>query len=186
MDAFAVSVGKGLSMRRVNLRQCFLIALFFGGFQALMPWIGWNLGLTFAKYIDSIDHFIAFILLGYIGGKMIFEAWEMRKEDGKEDPEGEKQDSGKRDQTLRLTELFILAIATSIDALAVGVTFSFQQVRIYLAIAIIGVTTFCLSVAGVYVGNLFGRRYEVHAQLVGGVILVLIGVRILVQGLLGG
>ena len=117
---------------------------------------------------------------------MIFEAWEMRKEDGKEDPEGEKQDSGKRDQTLRLTELFILAIATSIDALAVGVTFSFQQVRIYLAIAIIGVTTFCLSVAGVYVGNLFGRRYEVHAQLVGGVILVLIGVRILVQGLLGG
>lgn len=174
MDAFAVSICKGLSMRKVNKKQCLVIGLFFGGFQALMPFIGWILGSQFEQYITSIDHWIAFILLGFIGGKMVVEA--IREKD-------EAVEVGKMDPPLDLKEMFILAIATSIDALAVGITFAFLQVPIVEAISIIGITTFVISVIGVYVGNFFGNRYKKKAELAGGMILILIGVKILLEHL---
>lgn len=173
MDAFAVSVCKGLSMPKVKRKNCFLIALFFGGFQALMPFIGWALGRQFEKYIVSIDHWVAFVLLGFIGGKMIVEACK----------EEEAVTVEKEDAPMDIKELFILAIATSIDALAVGITFAFLQMPIVEAITIIGVTTFLLSVLGVYVGNVFGGKYEKKAELAGGVILILIGLKILLEHL---
>ena len=174
MDAFAVSICKGLSMRKVNKKQCLVIGLFFGGFQALMPFIGWVLGSQFEQYITSIDHWIAFILLGFIGGKMVVEA--IRDKD-------EAVEVGKMDPPLDLKEMFILAIATSIDALAVGITFAFLQVPIVEAVSIIGITTFVISVIGVYVGNFFGNRYKKKAELAGGIILILIGVKILLEHL---
>lgn len=174
MDAFAVSICKGLSMRKVNKKQCLVIGLFFGGFQALMPFIGWVLGSQFEQYITSIDHWIAFILLGFIGGKMVVEA--IREKD-------EAVEVGKMDPPLDLKEMFILAIATSIDALAVGITFAFLQVPIIEAISIIGITTFVISVIGVYVGNFFGNRYKKKAELAGGMILILIGLKILLEHL---
>lgn len=172
MDAFAVAVCKGLNMRKVNKVHCFVIALFFGGFQALMPWLGWILGRQFEQYITSIDHWIAFVLLGFIGGKMIFEAL---KE--------EEEEINKTDSRLDVKELFLLAIATSIDALAVGITFAFLNVSILPAISIIGCTTFVLSAIGVFIGNIFGSRYKSKAELAGGIILVLIGVKILLEHL---
>lgn len=174
MDAFAVSICKGLSMRKVNKKQCLVIGLFFGGFQALMPFVGWVLGSRFEQYITSIDHWIAFILLGFIGGKMVVEA--IREKD-------EAVEVRKMDPPLDFKEMFILAIATSIDALAVGITFAFLQVPIVEAISIIGITTFVISVIGVYVGNFFGNRYKKKAELVGGMILILIGVKILLEHL---
>lgn len=174
MDAFAVSICKGLSMRKVNKKQCLVIGLFFGGFQAVMPFIGWVLGSQFEQYITSIDHWIAFILLGFIGGKMVVEA--IREKD-------EAVEVGKMDPPLDLKEMFILAIATSIDALAVGITFAFLQVPIVEAISIIGITTFVISVIGVYVGNFFGNRYKKKAELAGGMILILIGLKILLEHL---
>lgn len=174
MDAFAVSICKGLSMRKVNKKQSLVIGLFFGGFQALMPFIGWVLGSQFEQYITSIDHWIAFILLGFIGGKMVVEA--IREKD-------EAVEVGKMDPPLDLKEMFILAIATSIDALAVGITFAFLQVPIVEAVSIIGITTFVISVIGVYVGNFFGNRYKKKAELAGGIILILIGVKILLEHL---
>ena len=174
MDAFAVSICKGLSMRKVNKKQSLVIGLFFGGFQALMPFIGWLLGSRFEQYITSIDHWIAFILLGFIGGKMVVEA--IREKD-------EAVEVRKMDPPLDLKEMFILAIATSIDALAVGITFAFLQVPIVEAISIIGITTFVISVIGVYVGNFFGNRYKKKAELAGGIILILIGLKILLEHL---
>lgn len=174
MDAFAVSICKGLSMRKVNKKQCLVIGLFFGGFQALMPFIGWVLGSQFEQYITSIDHWIAFILLGFIGGKMVVEA--IREKD-------EAVEVEKMDPPLDFKEMFILAIATSIDALAVGITFAFLQVPIVEAISIIGITTFVISVIGVYVGNFFGNRYKKKAELAGGMILILIGLKILLEHL---
>ncbi len=174
MDAFAVSICKGLSMRKVNKKQCLVIGLFFGGFQALMPFIGWVLGSQFEQYITSIDHWIAFILLGFIGGKMVVEA--IREKD-------EAVEVGKMDPPLDLKEMFILAIATSIDALAVGITFAFLQVPIVEAVSVIGITTFVISVIGVYVGNFFGNRYKKKAELAGGMILILIGLKILLEHL---
>lgn len=174
MDAFAVAICKGLSMRKVNKKQCLVIGLFFGGFQALMPFIGWVLGSQFEQYITSIDHWIAFILLGFIGGKMVVEA--IREKD-------DAVEVGKMDPPLDLKEMFILAIATSIDALAVGITFAFLQVPIVEAISIIGITTFVISVIGVYVGNFFGNRYKKKAELAGGMILILIGLKILLEHL---
>lgn len=174
MDAFAVSICKGLSMRKVNKKQCLVIGLFFGGFQALMPFIGWVLGSQFEQYITSIDHWIAFILLGFIGGKMVVEA--IREKD-------EAVEVGKMDPPLDFKEMFILAIATSIDALAVGITFAFLQVSIVEAVSIIGITTFVISVIGVYVGNFFGNRYKKKAELAGGIILILIGLKILLEHL---
>ena len=177
MDAFAVSICKGLAMRKVNKKQMLVIALFFGGFQALMPLIGYTLGNTFAKKITAYDHWIAFILLLYVGGKMIVDAIREWKE---------KDTVDEMDPPLDLKELVLLAIATSIDALACGVTFSFYEgFNIIKAIAIIGVTTFVISSGGVYVGNIFGDRYKAKAQLFGGIILVFLGVKILLEHTMG-
>ena len=156
MDAFAVSICKGLGMKRLNMGQALVIGLFFGGFQALMPLIGWALGTQLADFITPIDHWIAFILLALIGGKMLFDAF-------RGDDEGEAGEP--KDTRLDLKELLMLAIATSIDALAVGITFAFLGVNIVWAIAVIGVTTFALSVVGVTVGHVFGARYEKGATL---------------------
>lgn len=174
MDAFAISVCKGLAMRKVNKKQAVVIGLFFGGFQALMPFIGWLLGSRFEEDIITIDHWIAFVLLGVIGGKMIVES---RKEE-----EGEVA-IRKMDAPLDLKEMFVLAIATSIDTLAVGIIFAFLQYPIVEAISIIGVTTFIVCIIGVYVGNIFGSKYKNKAQFAGGVILVIIGLRILLSNL---
>ncbi len=178
MDAFAVSVCKGLAMRKVNKKQALVIGLFFGGFQALMPFIGWALGRQFESYIVSIDHWIAFILLAYIGGKMIYEAVK---------PEDEDVEIKVMDPPLDIKEMFVLAIATSIDALAVGITFAFLDYPIVEAITIIGVVTFIIAIIGVYIGNFFGNKYEKKAELAGGLILVLIGLKILLEhlGILG-
>ena len=171
MDAFAVSVCKGLSMRKVNKKQTFIIGLFFGGFQALMPVIGWALGVRFERYITNVDHWIAFVLLVLIGANMIREAFS---------DEEENKDT-ELDPPLRIKEMIVLAIATSIDALAVGVTFAFLKYPIVEAVVIIGCTTFVLSVIGVYVGNAFGKKYEKRAEIVGGIILILIGLKILLE-----
>lgn len=173
MDAFAVAICKGLAMRKVNKKQALVIGLFFGGFQALMPFIGWALGIQFQSYITNIDHWIAFVLLVFIGGKMIVEAVKPEEEEAVE----------VMDPPLDIKEMFLLAIATSIDALAVGVTFAFLDYPIVEAISIIGVTTFVISTGGVYVGNFFGSRYKNKAELAGGLILVLLGVKILLEHL---
>lgn len=173
MDAFAVALCKGLSMRRVNYAHAAVIALFFGVFQAVMPLIGWVLGTQFARYITSVDHWIAFALLGYIGGKMIWDALHEAPETAPCAGEGR----------LDLKELLMLAVATSIDALAVGITFAFLQVSILPAAATIGLITFALSFAGVVVGNRFGTRFQKKAEIAGGVVLVLIGLKILLEHL---
>ena len=176
MDAFAVSVCKGLGMKKLNKKQALVIGLYFGGFQALMPFIGWVLGSQFQKCITSIDHWIAFILLGFIGGKMIIEALnEWKEEDVVE----------VKDQPLDHKNMFMLAIATSIDALAVGITFAFLETPIIEAITIIGFTTMIISIAGVVVGNFFGSRYKHKAELAGGIILVFLGLKILIEHLSG-
>lgn len=168
MDAFAVSVCKGLSMPTFRARRAFVIAFFFGGFQALMPLLGWFVGKQFAQYIAQWDHWIAFALLAFIGGKMVIEA-------------AREQDGGcpSCEAPLDLKELFMLAIATSLDALAVGVTFAFLRVAIVPSITLIGCVTFGLSLAGVLLGNQFGARFQKKAEIAGGVILVLIGFKIL-------
>ena len=174
MDAFAVSICKGLGMKRLNMKQALVIGLFFGGFQALMPLIGWALGTQLADFITPIDHWIAFILLALIGGKMLLDAFSG----------GDEEDSGEpKDARLDLKELLMLAIATSVDALAVGITFAFLGVNIVVAIAVIGVTTFALSVVGVAVGHAFGARYEKGATIAGGIVLILIGCKILLEHL---
>ena len=172
MDAFAVSVCKGLKMRRIDYGKTLLIGLFFGGFQALMPLIGWLLGVKFQNHIERFDHWIAFLLLSFIGAKMIYEAFH----------EDEDADS----DTLGVSELFILAIATSIDALVIGIVFAMLEIGtagIFYNISIIGLTTFILSVFGVFVGNKFGAVYKNKAELAGGVILVLLGLKILLEHL---
>ncbi|WP_405374676.1 manganese efflux pump MntP family protein [Pseudobutyrivibrio sp.] len=177
MDAFAVAICKGLAMKKVNKKQCFVIALFFGGFQALMPLLGFILGNTFAKMIVAYDHWVAFILLLYVGGKMIVEAIGEWKD---------KDSVTEMDPPLDLKELTLLAIATSIDALACGITFSFYEgFNIIRAIAIIGATTFVISTGGIYVGNIFGSKFKAKAQLVGGGILIFLGVKILLEHTMG-
>mgnify|MGYP004479139809 FL=1 len=173
MDAFAVSVCKGLGMSRLNMRQAVVISLFFGGFQALMPLVGWALGSQLADLITPIDHWIAFALLAFVGGKML---WDAFHEDDGEDGEA-------KDAKLDIKELLMLAIATSIDALAVGITFAFLQVAIVPSVIIIGVTTFVLSFVGVAVGHFFGARFEKPATIAGGVVLILIGAKILLEHL---
>ena len=173
MDAFVVSICKGLGMSRLNMRQAAVISLFFGGFQALMPLIGWALGSQLTDFITPIDHWIAFGLLAFVGGKMLWDAFH-------EDDEAEGVQT---DEKLDLKELLMLAIATSIDALAVGITFAFLQVAIVPSITIIGLTTFVISFAGVAVGRFFGARFEKPATIVGGVVLILIGVKILLEHL---
>lgn len=171
-DAFSVSVCKGLNMRKLNMVHAYIIALFFGGFQAIMPLIGYLLGTSFSKYIEAFDHWIAFALLAFIGGKMVIEA--VKEKDGDEE---EKTD------VLKMGELTVLAVATSIDALAVGITFAFLKVNILFSILIIGVTTFALSLGGVLLGNRFGAKYKNKAEIAGGVILILIGLKILLEHL---
>ena len=175
MDAFAVSICKGLSMKKVKWQHGAVIGLFFGGFQALMPFIGWLLGSQFEQYITKVDHWIAFGLLGSIGGKMLSEAIKGDEE--------EECGCCKNTEKLDIKELFILAIATSIDALAVGITFAFLKYPVGKAVTIIGVVTFIISVAGVYIGNFFGSRFKKKAEIAGGIILIGIGLKILLEHL---
>ncbi len=171
-DAFSVAVCKGLNMRRLKLTHAYVISLFFGSFQAIMPLVGYFLGTSFSSRIEGFDHWIAFALLAFIGGKMAIEAVR-----NKDDSEDEKTD------VLKLGELTVMAVATSIDALAVGITFAFLRVNIFLSVLIIGVTTFALSLGGVLIGNRFGAKFKSKAELAGGIILVLIGVKILLEHL---
>jgi len=170
MDAFAVAVCKGLGMRRLDMKRGALVALFFGGFQGLMPLIGWILGKQFEQYIVSIDHWIAFILLGYIGGKMIWDAFH-------------DDDCQCCEEVFSIRELFIMAVATSIEALAVGITFAFLRVKIGPAVLFIGGITFMLSLLGVWIGHKFGVKYKNKATFAGGAILCLIGLKILLEHL---
>lgn len=170
MDALAVSLCQGLSMPKVRVSRALLIAGLFGGFQALMPLVGYFLGSQFERFITNADHWIAFGLLLLIGGKMLYDT--LTEKDGDEPP-----------ATARIGQLLLLAVATSIDALAVGITFAFLQVRILPAVLCIGAITFTLSLGGVYVGHRFGVRYQKPAAIAGGVVLILIGVKILLEHL---
>ena len=173
MDAFSVSMANGLHDPGMSRKRMCIIAGTFGVFQAVMPLIGWALGRQFEKYITSVDHWIAFILLGYIGGKMIWDGFH---------GEDETCPAG-----FDLKELTMMAIATSIDALAVGITFAFLQVDILPAVGLIGLTTFTISLGGVWIGHRFGSKYKDKATLAGGIILCLIGLKILLEhlGMLG-
>lgn len=173
MDAFAVAVCKGLNMRRINFKHSFIIALFFGGFQALMPFIGWAAANFFQDKMTTVDHWVAFILLIFIGGKMIYESLKENDDDS----------CSICEQKLNIKELLMMSIATSIDALAVGITFSFLNVNIILAITVIGITTFTLSFIGVIIGNKFGSIYKKKAEIAGGAVLVLLGIKILLEHL---
>lgn len=165
-DAFAVSICKGLSVQKLKPKYAIITGLYFGGFQALMPFIGFWLGSSFSSLITSIDHWIAFILLGIIGFNMIKESRECA-----EKIEGE----------FHFKSMLPLAVATSIDALAVGITFAFLKVNIISAVCLIGVTTFILSCIGVIIGNKFGGRYKSKAEITGGIILILMGIKILIE-----
>ena len=169
MDAFAVAVCKGLSMQKMSWKKGLIIGGYFGIFQALMPLIGYMLGVNFQENIQSVDHWIAFILLGIIGINMLKEAVSQEKENSND--------------SVNFKDMLILAIATSIDALAVGITFAFLKVNILLAVILIGVITFIISVAGVKIGNIFGDKYEKKAELAGGIILILLGIKILLEHL---
>ena len=169
MDAFAVSICKGLAMQKVSFKKAGIVGLWFGGFQALMPFVGYLLGSQFEQYITAFDHWIAFALLLLIGGSMIREALSKQEECA--------------NASLDIKSMLLLAVATSIDALAVGVTFAFLQVEIVPAIAFIGVITFVLSTLGVKVGNVFGVKYKSKAELAGGVILIFMGFQILFEHL---
>ena len=160
--------------RKLNKKQALIIGLYFGGFQALMPFVGWLLGSQFQKYITSIDHWIAFILLGFIGGKMMIEAVREWNEEEVVDV---------MDAPIDHKNMLVLAVATSIDALTVGITFAFLGTPIVEAITIIGITTMVISIAGVVVGNFFGSRYKSKAEFIGGLILVLLGLKILLEHL---
>lgn len=168
MDAFAVSVCKGLSVRKLGVKHALLAGLYFGGFQFLMPVLGWLLGYRFEAMIASVDHWIAFVLLGLIGANMVRESF---------------SDAEKLDDDFAFRTMLLLAIATSIDALAVGVTFAFLEVRILPAAGLIGLTTFLLSALGIYIGHLFGMRYKAGAERLGGIILILMGLKILLEHL---
>ncbi len=169
MDAFAVSICKGLAMDKITLGKAGIVGLWFGGFQGLMPLLGYLLGSGFEQSITSIDHWIAFVLLCLIGISMIKEALS-----GKED---------NANGSLAIKTMFLLALATSIDALAAGVTFAFLRVDILPAVLFIGCITFLLSAIGVKVGNVFGTRYKSRAELAGGIILILMGTKILLEHL---
>lgn len=172
MDAFAVAVCKGLAMDKITVGKCSIVGLWFGFFQALMPFIGFWLGALFKEYIDRFDHWIAFVLLALIGVNMIKEALS-------------KDEEGGSGGSLAFKVMLVMAIATSIDALAVGVTFAFllSFSEMLFAILVIGVTTFLLSAVGVKIGSIFGVKYKSKAELVGGIILILLGIKILLEGL---
>lgn len=170
MDACAVSICKGLATEKVKPRHMIITGLWFGGFQALMPLIGYFLGKSFEKYVTSFDHWIAFVLLGAIGVNMIKEAFE-----------NEESDS---DCDFGFKTMFLMAVATSIDALAVGITFALlPDVNIFAAVSFIGIITFTLSAIGVKLGSIFGGKYKSKAELAGGIILILMGAKILLEHL---
>ncbi len=171
-DAFAAALCQGLNMKRLDWKRALLVGLFFGGFQALMPLIGFVLGSSLEQYIRSVDHWIVFLLLAFIGGKMVVET-----------VRGGGEESGPCSRAW-LPGLLLLALATSIDALAVGISFAFLQVEILPAVCLIGATTFVLSVGGVALGVRFGTRFQKQAGIAGGVILVLIGLKVLLEHLL--
>ncbi len=173
MDAFAVAVCKGLAMKKPDKVQALIIGLYFGVFQALMPVLGWLLGTQFRVYIESVDHWVAFALLAFIGGKMIVEAVRDKPSDI---PEGSS--------VIKHKEMLVLAVATSIDALAVGISFAALGTPIFPSAQIIGLITFCLSILGVYIGHRFGNRYEKKAEIAGGLILIGIGVKVLIEHLM--
>ncbi|MBR6536825.1 MAG: manganese efflux pump [Lachnospiraceae bacterium] len=168
MDAFAVAICKGLSVKKVTLKHGLIVGLYFGGFQAGMPLLGYLLGSSFAKYIEAFDHWVAFVLLGIIGINMIRESREKEEE---------------IDASFGLKAMLPMAVATSIDALAVGISFAFMRVQIGWAVLFIGVITFSLSAIGVKLGNLFGAKYKSAAELSGGIILILLGTKILLEHL---
>ena len=170
MDAFAVSVCKGLSVQKVKPKHYLIVADYFGGFQALMPLLGYLLGVRFEAMVANVDHWIAFVLLGLIGANMV-----------RESRAGEE----KLDDSFTVSTMLILAVATSIDALAIGVTFAFLGVNIVEAIILIGITTGIISGVGLKIGNVFGSRYKSKAEMAGGIVLILMGIKILVQHLLG-
>ncbi len=168
MDAFAVSICKGLSVKKVKPKHYLIVGGYFGGFQALMPLVGYLLGISFQQFIVSIDHWIAFILLGIIGINMIKESFE---------------DDEYVNASFSFKDMLPLAVATSIDALAVGITFAFLQVNIALAVTLIGVITFIFSAVGIKIGAIFGDKFKNKAELLGGVVLILIGLKILLEHL---
>jgi len=168
MDAFAVSITLGLSAKNPKIIEILIPGIYFGFFQALMPLIGYFGGTYFARYVQSLEHWVAFVLLGFIGGKMIKDSFSKDEE---------KTDT----HPFQFMKMLLLAIATSIDALAVGVTFAFFELNIFTAILIIGLTTFCISTAGVKTGIIFGTKFKSKAEFIGGAILVLIGVKILIE-----
>jgi len=170
MDAFAVSVCKGLAMKKATLKAAMTCGIWFGGFQALMPLIGFLLGSLFAEAIEAIDHWVAFVLLGIIGINMLKEAFSKEEEE--------------HDADLSVKAMFVMAVATSIDALAVGISLAMAgDVNIVLAVTLIGVITFAMSAMGVKIGNIFGSRFEKKAQMAGGIILILLGTKILLEHL---
>lgn len=172
MDSFAVSICKGLSMKKFNLKNALIIAFYFGFFQALMPLIGWYVGIGLNQYLINFSYIIAFLLLVLIGSKMIYEA---KKEKGNEEHACSKEEK------LSHKELLILALSTSIDALAVGFSFALLKTPILKAIVIIGLITFILSVIGVKIGNIYATKYKTKAEILGGIILILIGLKIMIE-----
>ena len=169
MDAFAVAICKGISMKKMDWKKATIIGLYFGGFQALMPLLGYVLGKGFENFVISVDHWIAFTLLGIIGFNMAREAF--------------RNDEEKIDDSVCFKSMIILAIATSIDALAIGITFAFLKVNILIAVLMIGIITFVLSVFGTKIGNKFGDRFGSKAEIIGGIILIFIGTKILLEHL---
>lgn len=172
MDAFAVSICKGLSVSKVCPKHMLICGLYFGGFQALMPLIGYLLGVNFRSMIASVDHWIAFVLLSLIGANMLRESFSKDKDENV-------------DVSFGVKTMLLMAVATSIDALAVGVTFAFLNVAIVPAVSFIGITTFIFSAAGVLIGNIFGAKWKNKAEFAGGAILILIGLKILIEHLAG-
>ena len=173
MDAFAVALCKGLALKKLNIKSCLIVGAWFGAFQGRMPLIGYLLGSTFASKITAIDHWIAFVLLAIIGGNMIKESLD--------------KDCEKTDDSLGAKTMLVMAIATSIDALAVGVSFAFTDFEpdwfVYIAFVLIGIITFTLSAIGVKVGNIFGTKYKSKSEFAGGAILIILGLKILLEGL---
>lgn len=177
MDAFSVAICKGLSMKKITVAKMLVVGTWFGLFQAVMPLIGYYLGSAFSSAIVKIDHWIAFVLLSFIGINMIKEALEKEVET--------PGDKNTETENLSFKEMLILAVATSIDALACGITFAFLKVNIWVAVSLIGATTFVFGFCGVKIGNVFGVKYKSKAELAGGIILIVLGVKILIEHLMG-
>lgn len=169
MDAFATSICKGLALKKINFKKCMIVGLYFGIFQGLMPVIGYLLGSALGEYILRVDHWIAFALLTFVGSSMLIDATSKKEETVTND--------------ISFKSMLPLAVATSIDALAVGVTFAFLKVNILFSVLLIGIITFILSIIGVKIGSKFGKKYEKKAQILGGAILIIMGLRILLTHL---